>query len=110
MAEEKEQQDKFGFITGEDTTTKDVYISKAHQKALATDDDDTVNTSDTKTLTKGNEAPPSANPDNDVVNNKDELSTLTGETRESNAKAYAAEESKKWQRSILVPYVIYRVK
>ena len=39
-------------------------------------------------LTKGDAAPPPAN-------NNDGCSTLTGNTRESKAKAYAAEEIKK---------------
>ena len=40
-------------------------------------------------MTKGDAAPPSA------AKNSDNISVLTGETRESKAKAYAAEESKK---------------
>ena len=50
---------------------------------------DEVNTLDTK-LTKGDKAPPAA----DSIAT-DGLSDITGNTRESKAKAYAAKESKK---------------
>ena len=58
----------------------DVQISKDHQIALARDDDDI--SCETR-LTKGNAVPPSAE------KNSDDISDMTGSTRESNAKAYA---------------------
>ena len=42
-------------------------------------------------LTKGNVAPPAV----DLSHSDDDMSNLTGNTRESNVKAYAAEKSKK---------------
>ena len=52
-------------------------------------------------LTKGYVAPLKANI------NPDDISVLTGETRESKAKAYAALESKKWQNNMLVLFLTY---
>ena len=54
---------------------------------MAAEDDKTIFSVETQ-LTKGDAAPPAAKPDEDI-------SVLTGETRESKAKAYAAAESKK---------------
>ena len=53
---------------------------------MATEGDD-VESIDTR-LTKGNEAPSAI----DVVSCQDDVSNLTGENRESKAKAYATEE------------------
>ena len=83
--EEKEEIEKFSEIERTITASNDVFISESHQRALATDGDD-INSVTTR-LTKGDDAPPAAK--------SDDLSTLTGETRESKAKAYAAAESKK---------------
>ena len=66
----------------------EVFISKAQKSAMAVEGDD-VATLDTK-LTKGDQAPPAAE---SVAS--DGLSDLTGNTRESKAKAYAVKESKK---------------
>ena len=58
----------------------EVFISKDHQIVLAREDD--IISVETR-LTKGDAAPPQALP------NSDELSDITGSTRESKAKAYA---------------------
>ena len=58
-----------------------VYLSKDQQRALAMYDD---KISEETCLTKGDKAPPSAPSDN--------LSDMTGSTRESKAKRYAAAE------------------
>ena len=55
---------------------------------MATENDD-VESIDTR-LTKDDDAQPEA-----ASTTADDVSNLTGETRESKAKAYAAEESKK---------------
>ena len=84
-AEEKEEHEKLETLENEMTATREIFISKDQQRALA-QDGDTVFSVESR-LTKGDVAPPQA--DNSIV------SALTGETRESKAKAYAAEESKK---------------
>ena len=67
---------------------KQQYISKDHQKVMDLAGNGEVSV-DTR-LTKGNVTPPAASsPDNT------DISALTGETRESKAKAYVAEVSKK---------------
>ena len=66
----------------------EVFISEA-QKVAMTVEGDKVDTLDTK-LTKGDEAPPVT----DSVAT-DGLSDLTGNTKESKAKPYAADASKK---------------
>ena len=58
---------------------QDVFISKDHQRAMAMDNDDDIST-ETR-LTKGDLAPPPAA--------TDDVSEMTGSTRESKAKAYA---------------------
>ena len=80
--EEKDEIEKFAHLTDTVTAVKDVYISEGHKLSMTTegDDVDLVNT----WLTKGDIAPPKAM--------KDDLSMMTGNTRESKAKAYAAEE------------------
>ena len=85
--DEMEQQDKFGLLT-EEIAPKEQFISTAHQKSLAAEDDKTIFSVETQ-LTKGDAAPPTAKSEGDNI------SALTGETRESKAKAYAAAESKK---------------
>ena len=84
--EEKNEQDKFGLLLDSATEVKESYISEEHKQAMAMDGDD-INSVNTR-LTKGDAAPPPAAKD-------DGWSTLTGDTRESKAKAYAAEETKK---------------
>ena len=54
-----------------------VFISKDHQRALTLDDDSII--SEETRLTKGDQAPPAV----------DEMSEMTGSTRESKAKRYA---------------------
>lgn len=66
---------------------REIFITKDQQVAMAMKGDDDASIE--SKLTKGDIAPPSA------VKNNDNISVLTGETRESKAKAYAAEESKK---------------
>ena len=85
--EEKEEKKKFSEVEWTVTATKDVFIFESHQKALSIEGNDVqyVNIR----LAKDDDAPP-------IVPSKfDDLSTLTGETRESKAKGYAAAESKK---------------
>ena len=83
--EEKEEKEKFSEIEKTITASNEVFISESHQKALAIDGDDIESVA--TRLTKDDDAPPAAK--------GDDLSALTGETRESKAKAYAAAESKK---------------
>ena len=86
--EEKDEKDKFSNLLDNITGVKEVFISETQKAAMAMDGED-VGTVDTR-LTKGDVAPTAA--DNISAAG---LSTLTGETRESKAKAYAAEESLK---------------
>ena len=87
--EEKDEREKFSHLIDTVTAERDIYISEGHKLAMAVEGDD-VNSVDTR-LTKGNEPPPKAfSPDEDSI----DASTLTGETRESKAKAYAAEATK----------------
>ena len=85
--EEKDEKEKFAHLIDTVTVVKEKYISKAHKTAMCTENDD-VESIDTR-LTKDDEAPPEA-----TSTTNDDISNLTGETRESKAKAYAAEESK----------------
>ena len=86
--DEKNEKEKFSHIIDTVTTVKEVFISEAQRAAMAIEGDD-VATLDTK-LTKGDQAPPAAE---SVAS--EGMSDLTGHTRESKAKAYAAEASKK---------------
>ena len=67
------------------TAEKEVFISQSHQQALATEDDDIASVE--SRLTKGNIAPPS-------LGSHDNVFALSGENRESKAKAYATAEKK----------------
>ena len=78
-AEEKIEGDRLDEMENEANAEIEVYISKDHQRALTLDDDSFV--SEETRLTKGDAAPPAAK--------SDELSDMTGSTRESKAKAYA---------------------
>ena len=60
----------------------EIYISKEHQQAMAIDKDEI---SEETRLTKGDAAPPTTT---DTTSPKDDLSALTGSTRESKAKPY----------------------
>ena len=84
-AEEKDETEKLDNLESELTAQREIFISKDQQRAMAQDGGTIM--SEESRLTKGDVAPPRA--DLSVV------SALTGETRESKAKAYAAEESKK---------------
>ena len=84
--EEKNEQQKFSHVLDTVTAVKESYISEEHRLAMAAEGDD-VGSLDTR-LTKGDVAPQKAK-------ENDACSTLTGDTRESKAKAYAAEETKK---------------
>ena len=66
---------------------KKVYISKEHQQVMAAEGDDDFSLE--SRLTKGDQTPAAA-----VDKEDTDVSTLTGETRESKAKAYAAEATK----------------
>ena len=81
------EKDKLDDMEANLTADREVYISKDQQIAMAMDGND--DGSIESRLTKGDKAPPSAK------KATDEISALTGETRESKAKAYAAEELKK---------------
>ena len=82
-ADEKDKLDHFDNLNAD----KKVFISKEHQRAMAAEGDDEI--SEETRLTKGDRVPKPANDTDDS-----DLSTLTGETRESKAKAYAAEATK----------------
>ena len=86
--EEKYEQEKCSHLIDTITAEKDIFISESHKLAMAVEGDD-VDKVETR-LTK-NEAPPKAKrtsiPDG-------QISALTGETRESKAKAYAGEGTK----------------
>ena len=88
--EEKDEQAKFSHLLDTVTAVREVYISSAHKKAMAVEGDDDLESVDTR-LTKGNVAPPALT----SFTNDDDISNITGNTRESKAKAYALEESKK---------------
>ena len=81
----KDKKEKFVHLFDTVTAVKDVYIFEGHKLDMATEGDD-VDSVDTR-LTKGNIVPPKAM--------RDDLSRMTGNTRGSKAKYYAAEESKK---------------
>ncbi len=84
----KNEKEKFSHIIDTVTAMNKVFISEGQKAAMTVEGDD-VATLDTK-LTKGDQAPPAAK---SVAS--DGLTDLTGNTRESKAKAYAAKESKK---------------
>ena len=67
----------------------EIYIPKEHQQTLAIDKDEI---SEEARLTKGDAAPPTTT---HTTSPKDDLSTLTGSTRESKAKACADSAVKK---------------
>ena len=67
----------------------EVFISKDHQRALATKDDDTISVD--KTITGKDNEPPPAN---------DDVSDITGETRESKVKTALAKLSVQHHRDI----------
>lgn len=84
--EEKDEKAKFEQLVDTVTAEKETFISESHKLAMAMegDDIDSVNTR----LTKNYEAPAK-------ITETEDISVLTGETRESKAKAYAAAETKK---------------
>ena len=83
--EEKDEKDKFSHLVDTVTAEREIYISDTHRQAMAMEGDD-INSVNTRLTT--NKAP-------DKVNENDSMSEITGETRESKAKAYAAQETKK---------------
>lgn len=89
--EEKVEHDRLDDLENEMNAEQEIFISKEHQMAMALDDD--IISVETR-LTKGDAPPPPiANstddgPDKDATN--DDLSELTGSTRESKANRYAA--------------------
>jgi hypothetical protein len=86
-AQEKLEVDRLDDLEDEANAEPVVYISKDHQRALALDTDEvSVETR----VTKGDAAPPPALLDG----KEDELSAMTGSTRESKAKRYADEAVK----------------
>ena len=80
IAEEKEENEKLKTLENEITTTREIFIYKDQQRALAQDGDTVV--SEELRLAKGDVAPRQA--DSSAV------FALTGETRESKSKAYTA--------------------
>ena len=80
-ADEMDKLDNLDNLNAE----KKIYISKEHQKVMGIEGDDDISI-ETR-LTKGDKLPT-------AVDETDDLSALTGETRESKAKAYAAEATK----------------
>ena len=84
--EKEDKKEKFAYLIDTVTAVKDIYISERHKLAIATEGDD-IDSVDNK-LTKGSIAPLKAM--------KDDLSKMTGNTKESKAKAHAAEESKNY--------------
>ena len=83
--EEKDEKEKFSYLMDTVTAEREIFISDTHKQAMAMEGDD-INSVDTR-LTK-NQAPVK-------LNESDSLSEITGETRESKAKAYAVQETKK---------------
>ena len=76
-SEEKIEGDRLDDMEDQANAEVAVFISKDHQRALTLDDDTVI--SDETRLTKGDKAPPGA----------DDMSEMTGSTRESKAKRYA---------------------
>ena len=87
--EEKDDRNIFAHLIDTVTAEREIFISEQHKLAMAVegDDVDSVNTR----LTKGDDPPPAAK---SSMLNSDEASTLTGDTRESKAKAYADKATK----------------
>ena len=83
--EEKDEKDKFSQLVDTVTAEREIFISDTHRQAMAMEGDD-INSVNTR-LTK-NQAP-------GKLTENDSMSEITGETRESKAKAYAAHETKK---------------
>ena len=82
-SDEKEENDRLNFMEDNANAEVQVYISKDQQIALAMDTDDiSVETR----LTKNDAAPPPTK--------SDEVSEMTGSTRESKAQRYATEQVK----------------
>ena len=77
----KEERDRPDMMENEANAEVQVYLSKDQHRTLALDGDDIL---EETRLTKGDKAPPPAT--------SDDLSDMTGSTRESEAKRYAAAE------------------
>ena len=91
---EKEERTRLDFMEDQANAEVQEFISKDQQQALALDSD--VFSVETR-LTKGDAAPPpAATKDNCMTtpSNADDLSDMTGSTRESKAQAYAASATK----------------
>ena len=78
-SDERIERERLDLMEDEVNAEREVFISKDHQRALAMDEDDEISV-ETR-LTKGDAAPPAAT--------TDDVSEMTGSTRESKAKAYA---------------------
>ena len=87
--EEKDEKNKFAHLIDTVTAEREIFISEHHQQAMAVEGDD-VESVETR-LTKGDKPPPAATSN---VTYADDASTLTGDTRESKAKAYADKATK----------------
>ena len=83
---EQDKQDKLNIFEEYISARNLVYISKYHQRALVLDREGTDSIE--ARLAKDDNFPPS-------VKNKNDVSTLTGDTRELTAKLYATNKSKK---------------
>ena len=79
-ADEKEELDRLDEMEDAALAEVEVFVSKDQQKAMALDEDDI---SEETRLTKGDKTPPPAQGSNEDV------STMTGDTRESKAQRYA---------------------
>ena len=78
-SDEKIEGDRLDAMEDEANAEAEIFISKDHQRALTMDEDSVV--SEETRLTKGDRTPPAAS--------SDDVSEMTGSTRESKAKAYA---------------------
>ena len=90
--DEKVENDRLDNLENEMNAEREIFISKEHQIAMALDDD--IISVETR-LTKGDAQPPPVKNNTDTSTVKDasppdDLSELTGSTRESKANRYAA--------------------
>ena len=90
--EKKVENDRLDDLENEMNAEREIFISKEHQIAMALDDD--IISVETR-LTKGDAQPPPVKNNTDTSTVKDasppdDLSELTGSTRESKANRYAA--------------------
>ena len=94
-AEEKEESEKLNNMEEKIMSARDVQISKEQQTVMATDNDNDATIE--SNLTKDDAEPTDADDDDsdDTNTSNHDLSTLTGNTRESTRNAYEASEFNK---------------